>query len=203
MARVSGFGSSGRIRRNSAAPKSLNLPDARKRRFDWDMMWGYLSDEIIRRGDGWVAITLSSRDARFEDIRSGSLQGCHIVRHPTSRRIPNACETAGDIEKKDCAGTCTPRWANWSSMAAPEARASCRFQSSSHCHLTTQGGDVAVTYMNVFHPQAKLADGKFVYDGYLFEAARCGIGCLNQCGQRFQRAIPATRSGIPAFRWLP
>src|SRR6266699_211766 len=34
----------------------VEIPNA-ARRFDWDMMWGYLSDEIIARGDAWVAIT--------------------------------------------------------------------------------------------------------------------------------------------------
>src|ERR1019366_6221606 len=55
------YGSRIRVRRPKDPAKFsgtvvVELPNA-ARRFDWDMMWGYLSDEIIARGDGWVAIT--------------------------------------------------------------------------------------------------------------------------------------------------
>jgi hypothetical protein len=47
-------------------------------------------------------------------------------------------------------------------------------------YMTAQGGDV-VTYMNAIHPQAKLAGGKFVYDGFLSKQPN-GVGRLNACG---------------------
>ena len=36
-----------------------NLNEARK--YDWAMMWGYLGDEIIQRGDAWVGVTMPER----------------------------------------------------------------------------------------------------------------------------------------------
>src|SRR5579862_9875474 len=28
------------------------------RRYDWPMLWGYLGDEIVERGDAWVGVTM-------------------------------------------------------------------------------------------------------------------------------------------------
>ena len=46
-------------------------------------------------------------------------------------------------------------------------------------YMTTQGGDL-LTYMNAIHPHAKLANGKFVYDGYLSRNPG-NIQRVNQC----------------------
>jgi hypothetical protein len=141
------------------------------RRFDWDMLYGYLADEIIRRGDGWVGLTpppgtpgLKVFDpVRYKDISYAN-------------PMPNACPTAGDQEEG-------LRWDMYSQVAAlikhggpGEPFAGFKVQAA---YMTTQGGDL-VTYMNVFHPQAKVA-GKFAYDGYLSKQPG-GIGRLNQCG---------------------
>lgn len=150
----------------------VEVPNA-ARRFDWDMMWGYLSDEIIRRGDGWVAITPPPATPGlkiFDPVRYKDVNFANPA--------PNACETAGDQEEG-------LRWDMYTEVGElikrggpGEPFAGFKVQA---IYLTAQGGNV-VTYMNVFHPQAKLADGKFVYDGYLSKQPG-GIGRLNQCGQ--------------------
>jgi hypothetical protein len=162
------------------------------RRFDWDMMYGYLADEIIRRGDGWVAITpppatpgLKTFDpVRYKDISFANPN-------------PGACPTAGDQEEG-------LRWDMYSQVAAlikhggaGEPFAGFRVQAA---YLTTQGGDV-VTYMNVFHPQAKLAGGKFAYDGYLSKQPG-GVGRLNQCGAALPKGDSRNQirnTGVPVI----
>jgi len=69
-------------------------------------------------------------------------------------------------------------------------------------YMTTQGGDV-VTYMNVFHPQAKVA-GKFVYDGYLSKQPG-GVGRLNQCGQAIPKGDSRNQirnAGVPVIAMI-
>lgn len=164
------------------------------RRFDWDMLYGYLSDEIIRRGDGWVSITpppgmpgLKAFDpVRYKDINFAN-------------PAPDACETAGAQEEG-------LRWDMYSQVGAlikhggpGEPFAGFKVQA---IYMTTQGGDV-VTYMNVFHPQAKLG-GKFVYDGYLSKQPG-GVGRLNQCGKALPKGDSRNQirnAGVPVIAMI-
>jgi len=122
----------------------VELPNA-ARRFDWDMMWGYLSDEIVRRGDGWVAITPPPATPGlkvFDPLRYKDVNFANPV--------PNACETAADQEEG-------LRWDMYTQVGEllkhggpGEPFAGYKVQA---IYLNKKGGDV-VTYMNVFNPHA-------------------------------------------------
>jgi len=173
------YGSRIRVRRPKDPAKFsgsvvVELPNA-ARRFDWDMMWGFLGDEIIARGDGWVAITPPPATPGlkiFDPIRYKDVS----FANPAPGNCPNGAP-APAIE----AGL---RWDMYTQVGALIKAgvaggpfAGFRVQD---IYMTTQGGDV-VTYLNVFHPQAKLAGGKFVYDGFLSKQPN-GIGALSACG---------------------
>ena len=78
------------------------------RRFDWDMLYGYLSDEIIRRGDGWVSITPPPGMAglkAFDPVRYKDINFANPV--------PNACETRLRRAGRSCL-----RWDMYSQVGA-------------------------------------------------------------------------------------
>ena len=173
------YGSRIRVRRPKDPAKFsgtvvVELPNA-ARRFDWDMMWGYLSDEIIARGDGWVAITPPPATPGlkvFDPIRYKDVS----FANPAPGDCPNGA-AAPPIEEG-------LRWDMYSQVGALIKNNAAGMPFGGFpvqaIYMTTQGGDV-VTYMNVFHLQAKLASGKFVYDGFLSKQPN-GVGRLNACG---------------------
>jgi hypothetical protein len=152
----------------------IEIPNA-ARRFDWDMMWGYLADEIMARGDGWVAITPPAGTPglkTFDPVRYASISYAN-----PSGACPGATTPAADMEEG-------LRWDVYSQVGAllksNSAGGPLAGYRVENLYMTTQGGDV-VTYINAIHPQAKLASGKFVYDGFLSKQPN-GVGRLNQCG---------------------
>ena len=188
-----------RIRRPVASAKFsgtivVEIPNA-ARRFDWDMIWGYLSDEIMARGDGWVAITppaaLSGMKV-FDPVRYATMS----YANPTPGNCPNGTP-AGEMEDG-------LKWDVYSQVGAllkgntPGGPfAGYRVE---NLYMTTQGADV-VTYIQAIHPNAKLANGKFVYDGFLSKQPN-GVARLNQCGQAPPRGDPRhiiRNAGVPVL----
>jgi hypothetical protein len=133
------------------------------RRFDWSMMWGYLGDAIVERGDAWVGITMPASVAglqRFNPARYAALS----FADPT----PDA-PCAGGAPSPTEEGL---RWDMLSQVAAAlksnapsQPMRGFRVQA---VYMTTQAGDI-VTYINAIHSHARLANGKPVYDGYLIK----------------------------------
>jgi hypothetical protein len=172
----------------------VEIPNA-ARRFDWDMMWGYLSDQIMAHGDGWVAITPPAATPGLKTFDPARYAAISFA-NPTPGTCPSGTPAA-DIEEG-------LRWDAYSqvgallkSNAAGGPLAGFRVQ---YLYMTTQGGDV-VTYMNVIHPRAKLANGKFVYDGFLSKQPN-GIGRLNQCSPAPPRGDPRhmiKNTGVPVI----
>jgi hypothetical protein len=172
----------------------VELPNT-ARRFDWDMMWGYLGDEIMKRGDGWVGITapggLPGLKA-FNPARYASLS----FANPTRGNCPNG-QPAPDAEDG-------LKWDVYSQVGAliksNDAGQPFGGYRAQAVYMTTQGADV-VTYINAIHPQAKLAGGKFVYDGFLSKEPN-GIARLNSCAANLPRSDPRHQiknAGVPVI----
>jgi len=172
----------------------VEIPNA-ARRFDWDMMWGYLSDEIMARGDGWVAITPPAATSGlkiFDPVRYASISFANPA--------PGACPSgnaAAEVEEG-------LRWDSYSQIGALLKAGSAGGPFGGfrveNLYMTTQGGDV-VTYINAIHPQARLASGKFVYDGFLSKQPN-GVGRLNGCGAAPPRGDARhiiRNAGVPVF----
>ena len=134
------------------------------RRWDWPMMWGYMHDGLIARGDAWVGITVPGSIAglqKFDPMRYGTLS----FANPSSAPCANAT-AAQPIEDGLKWDAITQIGALLKSRApgAPFAGLP-----ASSLYMTVQGGDLT-TYMNAFHRTARLENGRPVYDGYLARA---------------------------------
>jgi hypothetical protein len=172
----------------------VELPNT-ARRFDWDMMWGWLGDEIIARGDGWVAITPPGGLPglkTFDPVRYASLS----YANPMRGNCPNG-QPAPDVEDG-------LKWDVYSQVGAliksNDAGRPFGGYRAQYIYMTTQGADV-VTYLNVIHPLAKLAGGKPVYDGFLSKQPN-GIGRLSSCAAVVPRSDPRHQiknAGVPVI----
>ena len=153
------------------------------RRWDWPMMWGYMRDALIARGDAWVGITMPGA--------IGGLQKFDPVRY-RSLSFTNPSQTA-------CAGSPSPapiedglKWDAISQVGAllksGSATSPFRGMGMPALYLTVQGGDLT-TYMNAFHRRARVAQSRPVFDGYLARAPFAATR-INQCA-------PAPAAGDP------
>lgn len=172
----------------------VELPNT-ARRFDWDMMWGYLGDEIMARGDGWVGITAPGALPglkNFNPVRYASLS----YANPT----PGNCADGRPAPAQEDG----LKWDAYSQIGAliksNEAGTPFAGYRAQAIYMTTQGADV-VTYLNVIHPQAKLAGGKPVYDGFIAKEPN-GIARLNSCAANLPRSDPRNKiqnAGVPVI----
>ncbi len=132
----------------SAEPVVVEIANP-ARRFDWDMMWGYLGDEIVRRGDGWVAITTPGAIPglkTFDPVRYAPMS----FANPAPGNCPDG-KPAADTEEG-------LKWDMYSQVGAliksNDAKGPFGGYRAQAIYMTTQGGD-AVTYINAIrHPQA-------------------------------------------------
>ena len=142
------------------------------RRFDWGMMWGYLHDYLIERGDAWVGITMPGSVAglqKFDPSRYASLS----FANPNPSEVC-AAPARGRGRGRGPAGPSATedglRWDMISQVAAALKSTGKNMPFAGlrvdRVYMTTQIGDLE-TYMNAIHPRATLADGKPAYDGYL------------------------------------
>ena len=145
------------------------------RRFDWGMMWGYLHDHLMARGDGWVGITLAGALPglqKFDPARYSALS----FRNPSSTPCPGSTTAASPNEDG-------LRWDAISQIGAllKSSDASAPFQRLTvrAVYLSSQGGDLTL-YMTAIAPHARLTDGRPVYDGFLARAP-FGLARINQC----------------------
>jgi hypothetical protein len=155
------------------------------RRWDWPMMWGYMHDGLIARGDAWVGITVPGSIAglqKFDPMRYAALSFANPSSMPCAGQA--AAAPIEDGLKWD-AITQIGVLLKSRSAGAPFAG----FPPSS-LYMTVQGGDLT-TYMNAFHRAARLENGRPVYDGYLarapFNATR-----ISQCAPTPAAGDPRT-----------
>jgi hypothetical protein len=140
------------------------------RRWDWPMMWGYLRDAMIARGDAWVGVTMPGANLaglkRFNPERYAALS----FANPTPDAVCPGTQNRSDIE----AGL---RWDAVSQVAAllksTSAGRPLGNMRVAAVYLTVQAGDLT-TYMNAIHPAAR------VYDGFLARAP-FNLTPINRC----------------------
>jgi hypothetical protein len=149
------------------------------RRWDWPMMWGYLRDGMIARGDVWVGVTMPGANIaglkRFNAERYAPLS----FANPTPDAVCPGTQNKSDLEPG-------LRWDALSQVAALlKSSVAGRPLSDlrvAAVYLTVQAGDLT-TYMNAIQPVAR------VYDGFLARAP-FNLTPINRCA-------PAARADDP------
>ncbi len=145
------------------------------RRYDWPIMWGYIHESLMEHGDAWVGVTVPTTSAALKKFNPARYSALSFA-NPT----PDAtCPGAGKNGRADIEDGL--RFDALSQVGAALKRPGGPMGSLKveGIYMTTQGGDL-LTYMNAIHPHAKLANGKFVYDGYLSRNPG-NIQRVNQC----------------------
>ena len=140
------------------------------RRWDWPMMWGYLRDGMIARGDAWVGVTMPGANLaglkRFNAERYAPLS----FANPTPAVPCPGTENRSDIEPG-------LRWDALSQIAAllksRESGQPLADLRVAAVYLTVQAGDLE-TYANAVQPVAR------VYDGFLARAP-FNLTAINRC----------------------
>jgi hypothetical protein len=153
------------------------------RRWDWPMMWGYMRDGLIARGDAWVGITMPGAIAGLQKFDAERYRSLSFA-NPS----PTACgaaATAAPIEDGLKWDAISQIGALLKSRSAPSPF---RGMPAPALYLTVQGGDLT-TYANAFHAHARLAQNRPVFDGYLARAPFAATR-INQCA-------PALAAGDP------
>jgi Alpha/beta hydrolase domain len=144
------------------------------RRYDWPIMWGYVHESLMEHGDAWVGVTVPANIAglkKFNPARYSTLSFANPTPGATcpggGRNGPSGIENGLRLDMLSQVGAALK-----SGGVMGELKVEGIF-------MTTQGGDL-LTYMNAIHPHAKLANGKFVYDGYLSRNPG-GLQRVNDC----------------------
>ena len=132
------------------------------RRFDWPIMWGYIHESLMEQGDAWVGVTVPATSAALKKFNPARYSALSFA-NPTPGATCRGASKNGppDIEDGLRFDALSQVGAALKSTGGPMG--SLKVEG---VYMTTQGGDL-LTYMNAIHPHAKLANGKFVYDGYL------------------------------------
>jgi len=154
------------------------------RRWDWPMMWGYLRDGMIARGDAWVGVTMPGANLaglkRFNAERYAGLS----FANPTPAAPCPGTDNRSDIEPG-------LRWDALSQVAALlKSSDSGRPLADARVgavYLTVQAGDLE-TYANAIHGTAR------VYDGFLARAP-FNLTAISRCA-----AAPAADDPRQAVR---
>lgn len=152
------------------------------RGFDFSFSWGVSHDHFLENGDAWVGITHAAENIealkRFNPSRYASLS----MANPTANeRCPAGPNTpAADAPQEEGL-----RWDAISQVGAllRDAKPGNPLAGFNvqRVYATSHGGELA-TYMAIFHPRARLAGSKPVYDGYvqhrhpaMTRLRRCGV----------------------------
>lgn len=160
---------------------------------DLDIVWAATQDQLIRDGDTWIGVTVkpSSITAlkKFDADRYASLS----MANPR----PPACESP----TWSGAEPATENGLVWDMVSQIGALAKSNDLTSplrglqvKHAYLTgySQTGGYEVTYVNSIAPNATLANGQPIYDGFLINSGSGFPVPINQCA-------PAPVPGSPGF----
>ncbi len=162
------------------------------RRFDWAMMGGYLADTILEHGHAYVGISppaVAASLQKFDPTRYAALSFANPA-------MDAPCAGAGKgkgaqpIEEGLRWDMFSQAAAAMKSNVAGQPMGGFKVQA---IYMTTQAGDIT-TYINAIHPNARMANGKPLYDGYLVKNPPAA-GRINQCAAApgaMQRALRDT-----------
>ena len=160
----------------------VELPNT-ARRADWTMMWGYTEEQIIERGDAWVAVTMPAalsgvkkfNPTRYADLSFANPGAC-----------PAGANGAGEMEDG-------LKWDALSQVAMALKKAVPGLNAQ-YVYMMTQGADI-VTYIDAIQDNAK------VYDGFLVKSPS-GPGRINSCAPAIAKDDPRQKMkdvGVPVI----
>jgi len=168
------------------------------RRYDWAMLWGYMHDGLIERGDAWIGVTMPSGVAGLTKFNPTRYAGLAFKNPSPGAPCPGGnANTVSDSEEGLRWDMLSQLGALLKSTVASRPLASLRVQ---NVYMTTQNVDM-VTYMNAIHPQAKLDNGKPVYDGYLMKSP-LAPSKINRCAAAPSKTDPRSiirNVGVPVI----
>lgn len=145
------------------------------RRYDWPIMWGYVHESLMEHGDAWVGVTVPANIAGLKKFNPARYSALSFANPSPDATCPGAGRRGpSDIEDGLRFDMLSQVGAALKSAGGPMGDLKVE-----GIFMTTQGGDL-LTYMNAIHPHAKLANGRFVYDGY-FSRNPGNVQRLNQC----------------------
>jgi hypothetical protein len=161
------------------------------RRWDWPMIWGYLRDELIARGDIWIGVTMPGPNlAGLKQFDAQRYAALSFANPKPDEPCPGTSDKS-DIEPG-------LRWDVLSQVAAlvkssATGRPNADFRASA-VYLTMQGGDVE-TYINAIQPTSR------AYDGFLSRAPFT-LTAINRCAAvptADDPRQPVRNAGVPVI----
>jgi hypothetical protein len=147
------------------------------RRFDWALMYGYLNEHMMEHGDAYVGITMPAAADGLKKFNPSRYAAVSFANPDPGGACPGAKGGPSAMEEG-------LRWDMMSQVgallkAAPAGSPFAGFRVEG-IYMTSQFADV-VTYLDAVHSQARLANGKPVYDGYLLRNPGAPSR-ISQCG---------------------
>jgi hypothetical protein len=133
------------------------------RRFDWAVMYGYLNEHMMERGDAWVGITMPAAADGLKKFNPTRYTAVSFANPNPGETCPGAKGGPSPMEEGLRWDMVSQVGALLKSGAAGTPLAGFRTEA---LYMTSQFADV-VTYLDAIHSHARLANGKPVYDGYL------------------------------------
>ena len=168
------------------------------RTYDWPMAWSVVYPYVLENGHAYVGITTRPRGIdsmkKFNPVRYEALsfgapqQACPGKAAAEDRRE----DVHWDIISQVGALLKTPR------SSGPLAGFNVQ-----RIYVTADDGDLA-TYVNAVHAHAKMADGRNVYDGYVYKGNATPVR-INACAQAPGATDPRRRdrgANVPVVRLL-
>lgn len=171
------------------------------RGYDFSFTWGVSHDYFLENGDAWIAITYSPENIEalknFDPSRYASLSMANPTPNERCAEGSNAAAPAPMEEGL--------RWDLISQVGAllknaPPGGPLAGFDVR-RVYGTSHGGELA-TYIAIFHPRAKLANNRPVYDGFV-QHRHPGLTRLRQCGAAAAANHPGQilrNIGVPLMR---
>jgi len=147
------------------------------RRFDWAIMYGYLNEHMMERGDAWVGITMPASSDGLKKFNPTRYAAVNFANPNPAEACPGAQGGPSAMEEGLRWDMMSQVGALLKSGAAGTPLAGFRTEA---LYMTSQFPDV-VTYLDAIHSHARLANGKPVYDGYLLRNPGAPSR-LSQCG---------------------
>jgi hypothetical protein len=168
------------------------------RRYDWAFTWSLSYDHFIENGDAWALLTYvpAAVDAlkQFNAARYAPLS----FANPTPGTPCVGDKPAGPAEEGLRWDMISQVGALLRSGAPSTPLAGFRVE---RVYATSHGGELP-TYITAVHPQAKLASGRSVYDGFVVHRY-AGLARINQCAAAPAATDPrqiTKNAGVPVIR---